>query len=284
MLYKVLLIYFLTFLIKLVAFYYSNLAAILADVFHSVTDISLLLVLLLASHISARVGDAHHPHGHRMVKNVASLVVSITFITLISIELLKEGVKRVLNPGVYKNIEIALFAEILVLILLLYTAMLLKGKKGILNRTAMLESLNDSFSTLSAILGVFFVLNGFPVFDGITTIAIAILILYNSIKLFIENARFLLGLSPSEEFYSKVETSVKGIDGVNGVHDMLALYTAENEIHLDLHVTIDGNMKVEEADALSRKISEKLKKDFPEIKHISIHFCTHSGEKRKIYE
>lgn len=282
--YGVLLVYLITFSIKLVAFYYSNLSAILADVFHSIVDISLILILLLASRISKKVADNHHPHGHGLVKNIASLAASIAFITLLCFELLKEGWDRIVNPKVYENLDVAFFAEFTVLCLLLSTTLFLREQKGILGKTAMYETLNDSLSTLSAILGIILVSHGFAIFDGIATIIIALLIAYNSSKLFLENVRFLLGLSPSEEFYSRVEKSVKSVNGVNGVHDMLAIYTAENEIHLDLHVTIDGNMKVDEADLIARGIVENLRKDFPEIKHVSIHFCPHFGERRKIYD
>ncbi|MEM0202659.1 MAG: cation diffusion facilitator family transporter [Archaeoglobaceae archaeon] len=279
---KVLIVYFATFFIKLVAFYYSNLAVILADALHSVVDISLILILIVALRISKKVADECHPHGHGMVKNVASLAVSVAFITLLSVELFKEGVNRILSPETYENLEIAMVAEFAVLALLFSTTLLLRKHEGILGKTAMYETLNDSLSTIAAIFGILFVSFGFAVFDGIMTIAIAILIAYNSLKLFLENARFLLGLSPMEDFYSKVEKSVKSVEGVHNVHDMLAIYTAENEIHLDLHVTIDGTTKIEEADLISRRIAEKLRNEFPEVKHVSIHFCPHAGERRKI--
>lgn len=280
---NVLLVYFATFFIKLVAFYYSKLAVILADALHGVVDITLISILIVASWMSKKVADEHHPHGHGMVKNIASLAVSVAFITLLSVELIKEGVDRILNPEVYENLDIALVAESIVLALLLSTTILLRKQKGILGKTAMYETLNDSLSTITAIFGILFVSFGFTIFDGVMTIAIALLIAYNSLKLFLENAKFLLGLSPSEEFYSKVEESVKSVKGVHSVHDMLAIYTAENEIHLDLHVTIDGATKVEDADLMSKKIVEKLRNEFPELKHVSVHFCPHFGEKRKIY-
>lgn len=283
-LFKPLFVYLLTLFVKLVAFYYSNLTVILADAFHGIVDVSLILTLMIASHVSKKIADERHPHGHGMVKNVASLAVSVAFITLLSFELIEEGVNRILNPGVYENIEIALLAECIVFTLLVSATIFLRDQKGILGKTAMYETLNDSLSTLAAIFGILFVSFGFAVFDGVMTIAIALLIAYNSLRLFLENAKFLLGLSPSEEFYSRIEESVKAVKGVHSVHDMLAFYVAEGEVHIDLHITIDGTMKIEEADRLHAKIADKLRSEFPEIKHVSIHFCPHIGEKRKIYD
>jgi len=63
---------------------------------------------------------------------------------------------------------------------------------------------------------------------------------------------------------------------------MIATYIGENKIHLDMHITVDGKMSVDEADKLSEKIAEKLQKEMPEIEHLTIHFCPHYGEKRKM--
>ncbi|MDW7990177.1 MAG: cation diffusion facilitator family transporter [Archaeoglobaceae archaeon] len=282
-LYKVLAIYLITLFIKLIAFYFSNLTMILADALHSIVDITIVLVLIIASHLSAKIADEIHPHGYGLIKNIASFAASIAFLTLISFELIKEGVRKIISPDVYENLEIALIFETMVLFLLISTTLFLRKQKGVLKRTAMLETLNDSLSTFTVISGIIFIAFGYFIFDGIITILIALIIAYNSLKLLGENIRFLLGLSPSEEFYSRVEKSIKGMDGVKSVHNMFAIYTSENEIHLDLHITIDGKMKVEEADELSHKIADKLKAEFQEVKHVSIHFCPHSGKRRKIY-
>lgn len=279
----ILAIYFITLAIKLVAYLFSNITAVLADSLHSVVDILLLILLAMASKASEKSADELHPMGHGAIKNIASLTMSVAFITVLALELFREGINKILNPiKNYSNLEIALFAEILVLALLLLAAVLYYRRKGIINRTVLLESLNDSLSTLAAIIGIIAISLGHTVFDGIATISIATLIAINSIRLFFENARFLIGLSPPEEFYCEVEKFCMD-KGIKGVHDMLALYTDEDSIHLDMHVTVERNMSVEEADKLVEDLAEELKNKFPKIKHVSIHLCSHFGDRRKIY-
>jgi len=209
----------------------------------------------------------------------------VGFITFLSFELAKEGVSKVLNPApLYQNIDIAVSSEILVLSLLFLAAFLSARRAGILNRTLLIESINDALSTFAAILGIGLVWIGYPVFDGVATLIIASIIFYNSFKLVRDNAKILLGLSPSDEFYESVEKVCSDIDGVEGVHDMVGIYTGENSIHLDLHVTVDEGMTVKDADKLSEEIAEAIRSKHPEVKHISVHFCPHGGERRKIYE
>ncbi|MEM0214942.1 MAG: cation diffusion facilitator family transporter [Archaeoglobaceae archaeon] len=280
---QILIIYVVTFCIKLIAYYFSNVTAILADALHSIVDIVLLILLATASRASERKADVLHPMGHGLIKNVSSLVVSVTFITVLALELFREGVNKIFNPAEsYNNLEIAIIAEFTVLGLLLLGTVLYMRKSSVINRTVMFESLNDSLSTIAAILGIFAISIGHLYFDGIATILIATLIAINSFRLLIDNAKFLIGLSPPEEFYSEVEKFCNEM-GLKGVHDMVALYIDEGAIHLDMHVTVDKQMSVEKADELIESFTENLKRRFPNIKHVSIHLCTHTGERRKFY-
>jgi ferrous-iron efflux pump FieF len=276
-------IYLLTLTIKFSAYLFTGIYAILADAMHSLVDILLLLILATASKASRKAADRRHPMGHGLIKNVASLAISVAFITVLVFELLKEGINRLLNPiESYSNPEIALYAELLVLFLLLLATAIYLRRKGIVSRTVMFESFNDSLSTLAALLGIIFISMGYTSFDGIATIAIALLIAINSIRLFLENARFLICLSPPEEFYSEVEKFCQR-EGIKGVHEMVATYIDEGAIHLDMHVTVDGDMSVDRAEKLIEDLANDLRKRFPEIKHVSIHLCSHLGEKRKFY-
>ncbi|MCS7143610.1 MAG: cation diffusion facilitator family transporter [Archaeoglobaceae archaeon] len=279
----ILVIYITTLIIKLLAYFFSSVTAIFADALHSVVDIVLLLILATASRASERKPDHLHPMGHGLIKNIASLAISVAFITVLAFELFREGINKILNPAEsYPNLEIALIAEFLVLGLLMFATVLYWRRKGVVSRTVMFESLNDSLSTLAAIIGIFAIFGGYMVFDGIATIVIALLIAFNSIKLFVENAKFLVGLSPPEEFYNEIENFCQN-KGIKGVHDMVALYMDEGAIHLDMHVTVEGRMSVEKADELIEELAEELKRNFPNIRHVSIHLCSHKGDRRKIY-
>lgn len=273
-------LYFLTLALKVLGYLYTGYFAILADAYHSVADISMLLALYFARRFSTKGGDETHPFGHAMLRNVASLIVAVCFITVLAFEILEDAAARLLNPSAGSKVAEAIVFEVAVLAILLVAASLSRGA-GILNRTVFYETVNDALSTVAAIVGIALSsLN--PVFDVLAAIVIAAIIVYNASKLIYENIRFLIGMSPSQEFYDMVESVVSNFEEVKGVHDMLGVYVGENEVHLDIHVTVSGDMKIVHADELSERISKKLREEFPEIKHVTIHFCPHEGAKRKI--
>ncbi len=94
----ILTIYFITLTIKLVAYSFSGITAVLADALHSIVDIMLLILLATASKASEKKADKLHPMGHGLIKNVASLAISVAFITVLAFELFKEGINKTLNP------------------------------------------------------------------------------------------------------------------------------------------------------------------------------------------
>lgn len=267
---------------KVYAYHVSGFTAILGDAFHSLVDITMILILIFSERFSKKEGDKTHPFGHELAKNVASLIVGVGFITFMFFELMREGILKILNPSsAYKNFEVAIGAEVIVLLLLLLAAGISARRSGILNRTLLVESLNDSLSTVAAILGVTLVWAGYTIFDGVATILIALIIFYNSFELVKENANVLLGMSPSDEFYQSIEDTCMKIDRVEGIHDMVGVYTGEDSVHLDMHVTVDGSMTVNEADKLSFEIAQAIMDKHPEVKHVSIHFCPHRGRGEK---
>ena len=181
---KVLILYVITLAMKLYGYFISGYLILLADAMHSVSDIASISLLLYSGILSRKPPDASHPFGHEMARNVASLVVAISFITIISFELFKEGITRIFTPAEeHFNTAIVVAIEIVVLLFLFLAAYISSKKPNILNKTLFIESVNDSLSTIAAIAGILIVGIGYSIFDGIVSILIALMIIYNSAKL-----------------------------------------------------------------------------------------------------
>ncbi|AEA48013.1 cation diffusion facilitator family transporter [Archaeoglobus veneficus] len=276
---KVLLLYIVAFALKITGYLLTGYLILLADAMHSVTDIATILLLMYSGRVSKKPADSSHPFGHELARNVASLVAATSFITIVSFELLREGFLNTINPQAeYGDATTAVVVELTVLAILLVASVISSRKSGVLDRTMFVESINDSLSTVAGIAGILLISHGYGFFDGLVVILIALMILYNSIRLFKQNARFLLGLSPPDEFYHRVEEVSLSFDEIKGVHDMVAVYIGEGKVHLDMHITVDGRMSVEEADKLSERLVQELRRKIPEIGYVNIHVCPHFGK------
>ncbi len=272
------LVYALMVIAKVVCYYLTGYLVILAEALHNIVDVSVFATLLYSERISRKPPDHVHPLGHELARNLGCVTVAVVFITLIAFELIREGFERILNPaeGRYPEVALAvLLASVLVLILI--TAVY-RGKRTSTEESAFFELINDVASSSGAVFGVFMTSHGYPIVDGTVSVLIALLIAFNGYRLFKKNASYLLGRSPSDDFYDRVRRIVESFPEVIDVHDMIAVYIGENKVHLDMHVTVREDMTVKEADELTTKIARRITDEIPDVAYVLIHVCAEKGK------
>ena len=146
------------------------------------------------------------------------------------------------------------------------------------------ELRNDLMTGISGLVAIFFT-RYIAHLDSVVTFIIALIIAYNGFRLIRENARFLLGYSPDDEFYERISRVIDQFSEVSDVHDVIATYMSPEKVHVDLHITVDGEMKVRDADRLTEVIVEKLQKELPEIEFATIHVCSEGKDRlRSTYD
>lgn len=275
----------LLFGIKLWAFFYSGFLVLLGEALNSLVDLIVTGSMMIGERLGRKGGDPEHPFGHRRARNVISLMVAVTFITVTSLQLLREAVPRLLNPVVLGDPTVAFYVlaiSFLVNFIPLFTLLKNKDRGDILLKTALFDTINDQVAIVAALVGVWFVSQGFPLADPIAAIVVALTIAVNAIVLIRENSKMLLGRSPGPAFYEQVERTVLEVSGVRGAHDMIAEYIGPDVIHMDMDIEVDPEMTVREADRIERQVSERLKS--LSVVSCEVHPCAHHGQTRKIHE
>jgi cation diffusion facilitator family transporter len=116
---------------------------------------------------------------------------------------------------------------------------------------------------LAALIGTLFIVWGRPIADPIASIAVATVIAYNGVKLFIENLSFLLGRSPGPEFLAQVERVARSVPGVLGVHDLRAEYIGPETVHAGMHIEVRRGLPIEEADRIAEEVEQRVHEGIP---------------------
>jgi|Deesub1362A_J573_1020465.scaffolds.fasta_scaffold00191_49 cation diffusion facilitator family transporter len=272
------------FFLKLGAYFYTGYFVLLAEALHSIVDAVLIFILVISRKITIKPADYSHPFGHERMENIASVIVSVSFITIVSFEIIKESALKIIyhTPPIYGSPGAAYFVLLVSFSLVMFLTYYSRKKEGAFEKTVFVETINDQLATGGAFLGIFFAEMGYTLLDPIFGGVIGVLIAINAFTLLKYNISFLLGKSPSDDFYENVEKTVHAINEVRGVHDIIAEYIGEDSIHIDLHVTLDPSMSIEEADRLTEKISRVLKEGDPRIKYTTVHVCPHFGNRRRL--
>ncbi len=254
--------YFLVFVMKLVVYFLSGVMALLAEALHTLSDIFVTGFLLFAAFYSRRSADQVHMFGYGRAQNVAALVAATLFISFTSYKLYEEAIPRLFQPGeeTYQNLWLAVavvvFSMVIAAIPLirLYT----QKQRGAAAKAQLLESINDELGLVAALIGTLFIVWHKPIADPIASIAVATIIAYNGVKLFLENFSFLLGRSPGPEYLARIEKLALSVPGVLGVHDLRAEYIGPDTIHAGLHIEVKSGIPIEEANRIAEEVDRRV--------------------------
>lgn len=257
-----LILYGVIFVMKLAAYFMSGIMALLAEALHTLADIFVSGFLLIAARYSRREADRTHMFGYGRAQNIAALVAATIFISFTCFELLREAVPHLFkHEGTeYQNVSIAVGVLVLSIVIAAYPLIKLLRQKtrGAAAKAQFMELINDELGLLAALIGTLFAVSGFPIADPIAAIAVAAIIGVNAVKLFGENASYLLGKAPPEEFFNQLRTMASSAPGVLDVHDIKAEYVGPDVIHADIHIRVAPTLTVMQAHAIAAAVDAHL--------------------------
>ena len=258
-------VYAVIFAAKLITYFVTGVMAMMAEALHTLSDVFIFGFLLLAALWSRKASDKTHMFGYGRAQNVAALVAATLFISFTSFELYRESIPRLFQTeeATFQNLGLAL--GVIIASMLFVAApligMLRQKKRGAAAKAQLIELFNDELGLLAALVGILFIVWGYPIADPIASLVVATIIAWNAIKLFRENASFLLGRSPGPEFQAQAERVAQSVPGVLGVHDYRAEYVGPDVVHAGMHIEVSRGLPIEEADRIAEEVKRRIHED-----------------------
>lgn len=272
------------FVAKLLVFLSTGFVAVLAEALHSLTDALQTAFLLIAAKLSAAPPDAAHPFGHGRGENLAAIVVALVVVTFVAAELVRHAVETLRSPPAPPDQPLLALGVLGASAVLMVWPLVLARRdmhqhEGVVRAQAV-ESVNDLLGVLAAMAGVAFVMAGYAQADAVAALLVAAIIIFNAIQLFRVNMPYLVGASPPQAFYARVEEVARGVEGALGVHSMAAEYIGPTQVHLDMSLTVPTDMSIDDADEVAHRVRHRLGEEVG-VRSVAIHFCTARGELRR---
>lgn len=274
---------FLT-LLKLFAGILTKSLGLLSEALHSFLDLGAAFFAYLSIKIASKPADEKHTFGHGKAENLSALFQSILLFAT-SLWIIYEAVQRIFFKKVEIKVNFFAFLVITISILsaFLVSRLLKKGAKFYQSQALEADALHytsDIYSSVVVFLGLIGTKIGFPQFDGIASIFVAVLILFATYRLSFRAVSDLMDTYPSELKDGIMET-LKSFENVREVEKM-RLRKSGATIFAELTLKTSPLSSVSESHELSKEIEEKLKDKFKEI-DVIIHFHP-AEEKEKIQE
>ncbi|MFF5987772.1 cation diffusion facilitator family transporter [Prauserella flavalba] len=264
---------------KFVGFLITGSSSMLAESVHSVADTSNQGLLLLGQKTSRRKATREHPFGYGRDRYFYSFIVALMLFTLGSAFALYEGIHKVQHP---EDLTSPIVAVVILVVAIgletysFYTAIVeskkIKGDKtwwGFIRQSktpelpvVLLEDAGALFGLVFALIGVgLSVLTGNPVWDGVGTIMIGVLLGVIAITLIIEMKSLLIGEGSGERELETIVGELTSGDVERVIH-IRTQYIGPDELLVAAKLALRSGLPMADVaraiDEAERRVREKV--------------------------
>jgi len=254
---------------KLIVGLLTNSLGILAEAAHSALDLAAALMTFFAVRVSDRPPDREHQFGHGKIENISALFETLLLLAT-SAWIIYEAVHRLTSAQVH--VEVSPWSFIVMGTSIIVDAtrsrILMRAAKKHNSQALEADALHfstDIWSSSVVILGLIFVLvsRAFPVLavlekaDAIAALVVAVIVIYVAGALGLRSVQSLLDAAPQNGARDRIVTEVSRMRKVTNVH-AVRIRPSGAIWFVDLHVTMDGNITLNESHRITERIEQKV--------------------------
>lgn len=255
------------FVVELVAGFYTNSLALLADAGHMLTDLAALSLSLFAFRIAALPATNKKTYGYLRAEILAALANGVILV-MVGVLIAYEAYQRLHEPPSIKTGTMLAVACIGLVANLLSARLLSRSDLENLNvRGAFLHVLGDIFGSLGAIsAGVIMSIWQWYLADPIASIVVAALIFYSSWQLLRDSVDVLLEGTPRHLQTADILADLRSVEDVLSVHDLHVWAITSGMPALSCHVVLRAHA---DADGVLMTLSRLMRERY-QIAHTTI--------------
>lgn len=270
----------LLLIFKFVAGFVGHSSAMIADAVHSLSDFVTDIIVVVFVRIAGKPQDESHDYGHGKYETLATAIIGAVLL-FVGVGILVNSLKSII--AVFNGVVleapslVALIAAAVSIVVkeLLYQYTVFKGKK--LNSKAVIANAwhhrSDAFSSIGTLVGIggaIFLGEKWRVLDPVAAFVVSLFIIKVSVDLVKPCLDELLERSLPKEVEDRILAIILSNPEVNSPHH-LRTRRIGNNIAIEAHIRMDGNMSLKDAHEVTKRIEASLKEEFGPDTHIGIH-------------
>jgi cobalt-zinc-cadmium efflux system protein len=253
--------------------YTSNSLALMADAAHNFADALALGLSAFALWMAYKKADSKRTFGYHRVGILAALANAIGLAMMAGI-IFWEALLRLRSPEAVQS-DAMIWTALAAIVLNSGIAWWLSSAaKNDLNiKSAYLHMLGDAAASLGVVIaGIVIALTGAYIADPLVSILFAALVLWSSWSIFTEAIGVLLESTPSGLDLETVQQAIRGVAGVEGVHDLHIWTISSGLIASTLHIVV-AEQSLGSAQIIQAEVAHVLESVF-DIDHCTIQIET----------
>lgn len=266
-------------IMKFAAWLLTDSVSILTDALESIVNVIAGVVGVYALYLTMQPADANHPYGHGKVELISSSMEG-SMILLAGVLIIIQSVERLLNPTEVRDLDIGLiivaFAAA-VNFLMGYRAIKMGQKSGSIALEASGRHLcTDTFDSVGILIGLSLVYVGdalgydWYVLDPITALLFGAFIITTGVRV-LRRSMFEIMDTVDEEALTRTIRCINHArtpDVIDVHHLRVTKYGVT--MHVDAHMTVPGDMTVEDAQDLVDSVCDSIRGELGDDTDITI--------------
>lgn len=279
---------FLIAISKFTGAFFSKSSAMLSEGIHSTVDVGNQILLLYGLKRAEQKPNEQFPFGHGKEIYFWSFVVAILIFALGAGFSLYEGIHHIRNPEPLQNMKVNYLILSLSIVFEAAASFLafkeFSKRKGQYNFFSALSRSKDPslfvvlFEDGAALIGLFVALIGIavsqltgnPVYDGIASVIIGLILASTALWLAWETKSLLIGESAHPETVAAIKKMIESHEAVRGVNEVLTMHLGPSDILVNISVKFFAELPVGDLESIIEFIDQKLKTQFPQVKRVFI--------------
>ncbi len=259
--------------IKIIVGYISGSRALVADGFHSVSDVLSTVIVIVSVKISRQPPDKEHPYGHGKAESIATKLLGIILI-LTGLGIGRSAVTNILQG----NISIPTNAALVVVILsigvkeVLYHYIIRVGRRTD-NKTLIADAYHhrsDALSSIAALIGIGGAIIGYPIADSIASLVVALFIIKVGVNILLEAINELMDAVPNQEKREAIIEDIERLDNVIEVGN-IKLRAYGPHLYIDIAVVVEDDLTVIEGHTVAVIVKERIKELNSNVEEVLVH-------------
>ena len=261
--------------------------ALIADGFHTLSDVSTSVVIVASFKMAEKPSDASNPFGHGRMEAIATVVVAVLLV-VVGIEVFKGAVGRILHPRGFNAswwiVGIIFFTVVIKELLARFSRELGRMIGSTSLEADFWHHRSDAISSVLVILAFLGQRLGIPHLDGVVGVAVAGMIVYSGWEVARRGMDDLLGKKPSDELVRSVKSAVWNFPDVLGVHDLVVHEYGQVRV-MSFHIQVSDDLSLKEAHTLAERVARVVNEKFRTYTTVHLDpINTQDPEVRKVRE
>ncbi|MGB5177393.1 MAG: cation diffusion facilitator family transporter [Gammaproteobacteria bacterium] len=255
--------------------------ALIADGIHSLSDLATDFLVLFAAKHAHRQADDEHPYGHGRIETVATVVLGVSLVA-VAVGISYDAIRRLMAPELLLHpgwlaLLVAVISVLSKELIYQYTARAARRLRSKMLHANAWHSRSDAISSIIVVIGVVATMLGYPSFDALAAVAVALMVARIGWELLWKSLQELIDTALDPERVEAIRESIMAVDGVRTCH-MLRTRHSGSDALVDVHILVDPVLSVSEGHQIGEAVRWRLLKTIDDVSDVTVHIDPEDDE------